>query len=71
MVKMSTAVLPGPPSTSAQVWKIMKPETWAKPMAMVWRGATSFSERPLSLTAMINARAAPTQRSAAKAKGGA
>ena len=71
MVKISTAVLPGPPSTSAQVENDMKPVICARPMASVAPGATSLSGLPMSLSASNKASAPPTQRSAAKAKGGA
>ena len=69
MEKMSTAVFPGPPSTSAHVWKTMKPATCVNPMTIVSRGDGIFNDRPLSLSAIRRAIAPPMQRSAAKAKG--
>ena len=71
MVKISTAVLPGPPSTSAQVDNAMKPVIWNKPIASVAPGAISLSGLPISLSAANKASAPPKLRSAAKAKGGA
>jgi hypothetical protein len=69
MVNTSTAVLPAPPATSAQVEKIMKPPVCSRPTTAMRQGDAMRMGRPVTTSVRSKAALPPAERRKATSKG--